>query len=40
VALLSYPEERKITQVADVLRRPIHHNHPDKWCHIPDSAAS
>jgi hypothetical protein len=39
VAVLPYPEERKITQAADIVRRPVHHHHPDKWHHIPDSAA-
>jgi hypothetical protein len=37
VAVPPYPEERKITQAADMLRRPAYH-HPDIH-HTPDSAA-
>jgi len=39
VAVPPYPVERKITQAADVLGRPLHHHHLDKR-HISESAAS
>jgi len=38
VAVLPYPKEGKIAQVADVLGRPLPHHYPDQRCHIPDSA--
>jgi hypothetical protein len=39
VAIPSYPDEGKITEVAEELGRAVHHHHPNQRRDLPDSTA-